>query len=260
MGIIIKQQEGTGIIGPKTPSVLITDGSIDGTSFQRVKSEIKKRMVVSIEGQEKTGKTHFALTAPGPIGFMDIDIGVEGVIEKFTTEKDIHLAEYTLDFPFEQKASEQMWKQFANDYKHLLGANVRTGIIDNASEAWDLLRVAKFGRLTQIMPHLYTTVNSEFRGLLKMAYKSDVNLILLHKVKKQYINDQFTGKYERNGFNDIGYLVQVVVETYKEGGKFFLRVLASRQNPGIEGLVIENPTFQKLGVAVFPGTEEKDWL
>lgn len=254
--IIIKSKED---IGPKTPS-LITDGSIAGSSFRLAQSIVKKRLIVSVQGQEKTGKTHFALTAPGPIGFQDIDIGVEGVIEKFTHDKEIHLAEYTLDFPFEQRAAEQMWKQFSSDFKRLLGSHVKTGIVDNASEAWDLLRVAKFGRLTQIMPHLYTVVNSEFRGLLKMAYKSDANLILLHKVKKEYINDSFTGKYERNGFNDVGYLVQVVVETYKESGKFFLRVLASRQNPGIEGLVIENPTFQKLGVAVFPGTVEQDWV
>jgi hypothetical protein len=256
---IKEQPNADGTIGHKTPSGIIINGSIAGTSFQVVKPQIKKRLVVAVEGPEKSGKTHFALTAPGPIGFQDIDIGTEGVVEQFVAEKEIHLAEYALDFPFEQKAAELTWKQFTNDYKQLLGASVRTGIIDNASEAWDLLRVAKFGRLTQIMPHLYTTANSEFRGLLRLAYKSDMNLILLHKVKKQYINEQFTGKYERSGFNDIGYLVQVIVETYKDGGKYFLRVLACRQNPKIEGLVIEDPTFAKLGMAVFPGTGIEDW-
>jgi hypothetical protein len=258
---IKEQPKQDGPSATKPPSSLVTDGSIAGTSFQLVKPATKHRLVVAVEGQEKSGKTHFALTAPGPIGFQDIDIGTEGVVDREEfLKKEIHLAEYALDFPYEQKAAEQTWKQFTHDYKAMLGANVRTGIIDNASEAWDLLRVAKFGRLTQIMPHLYTTVNSEFRGLLRLAYKSDMNLILLHKVKKQYINEQWNGKYERNGFNDIGYLVQVVVETYKQDGKFFLKVLACRQNASIEGLVIDDPTFAKLGMAVFPGTTEADWL
>jgi hypothetical protein len=246
-------------IGPKTPS-LITDGSIAGTSFQRMEPNARRRLIVSVQGQEKTGKTHFALTAPGPIAFQDIDIGTEGVVDKPEfAGKEIHLAEYALDFPFEQKTAEQAWKQFLNDYKGQLGSTVRTAIIDNATEMWDLMRVAKFGRLTQVLPHLYATVNSEFRGMLRLAYKSDVNLILVHKVKKEYINEQWNGKYERSGFNDIGYLVQVMVETYKEGGKWFVRVIACRQNPAIEGQVIESPTFAKLGMLVFPETKESDW-
>lgn len=256
-------------IGLKTPSV-ITDGSIAGTSFKKVAPSQKRRMVVALAGAEKTGKTHFALTAPGPICFQDIDLGTEGVVDAFLDERvcscgavhtrELHVAEYTLDSPFEQKAAEQTWRQFNNDFKAALGAdNVRTGIIDNASEAWDLLRIAKFGRLTQVMPHLYTTVNSEFRGLLKLAYKSDANLILLHKVKKQYVNDQWSGKYERSGFTDIGYLVQVVAETYKEAGMFYLRIIECRQNKNAEGKVIENPTFAKLGMEVFPGTKPEDW-
>jgi hypothetical protein len=246
-------------IGPKTPSSLVTNGSIDGSSFQIVKPELKHRLIVSVEGHEKTGKTHFAMTAPGPIALQDIDVGTEGVVEKFTHEKTIHLAEYALDFPYQQKVAEQTWKQFTNDYKMLLASQVRTGIIDNASEAWELLRLAKFGRLEKIMSHLYGPVNSEFRGLLRLAYKSDVNLILLHKVKKQYVDDQWNGKYERTGFGDIAYLVQVAVETTKKDGKFFLKVLACRQNHAAEGQIIESPTFAKLGMLVFPGTTEQEW-
>jgi hypothetical protein len=217
-------------------------------------------MIVSVEGHEKSGKTHFALTAPGPIAFQDIDVGTEGVVDQPQfADKTIHLAEYGLDFPYQQKVAEQTWKQFIHDYKTLLGSDVRTGIIDNASEAWELLRVAKFGRLEKVLAHLYGPVNAEFRGLLRLGYKSDVNLILLHKVKKQYVDEQWNGKYERTGFADVAYLVQVAVETFKKDGKFYLKVLACRQNHKAEGQIIEDPTFAKLGTLVFPETTEKDW-
>jgi hypothetical protein len=247
-----------GTPAPKIPSALVTDGSIAGSSFKLAKPSIKHRLVMSVEGPEKEGKTHFALTAPGPISFQDIDIGTEGVIDKFIAHKEIHLAEYEL--PSDQPGAVREWNQLKNDFEITLGSTaVRSAILDNATEAWDLVRLAKLGKLTQVMPHLYTQVNAEFRKLIRLAYKSDTNLILLHKKKKMYVNEQWNGKYERSGFADIGYLVQVMVECYKQDKKFYLRVLACRQNPEIEGLVIEDPSFAKLGIAVFPDTKLADW-
>ena len=45
--------------------------------------ETPRRLIASLEGREKVGKTHFALTAPPPILFFNIDIGTEGVVGKF---------------------------------------------------------------------------------------------------------------------------------------------------------------------------------
>ncbi len=250
-----------GTISQNTPSVdLVTNGSVQGTSFQKLQAQAKRRLIVVVQGHEKTGKTHFALTAPGPIGIFDLDIGTEGVVEKFATDKEIHLAEYAVSFPYDQKVAEKTWQQFRNDYKVILGGSgVRTGIIDNAVEAFELLRIAKLGRLQQVMPHLYSGVNGEFRELLRMAYKSDTNLILIHKLRKQYVQEAWNGKYERAGFGDMGYLAQVIVETFREDDVFKLRVLDCRQNPMIKGLVIEKPTFMKLALAVYPDSTEDQW-
>ena len=63
---------------------------------------------------------------------------------------------------------------------------VRTISVDTATELWELLRMARFGKLTQVMPYQYGPVNAEFRSLIRMAYASDKNLILLHKMRKVY--------------------------------------------------------------------------
>ena len=43
---------------------------------------VPRRLVCSIEGLDKTGKSHLAMSAPGPIVYVDLDVGTEGVIQK----------------------------------------------------------------------------------------------------------------------------------------------------------------------------------
>ena len=55
--------------------------------------ELPRRLVMRISAHEKDGKTHFGLTAPPPIGVMNIDRGLEGVVEKFAKVKEIHVSD-----------------------------------------------------------------------------------------------------------------------------------------------------------------------
>ena len=71
----------------KRPQILEGFETADG-------SYIKRRLIISLEGPEKNGKTHFSLTAPGPIAFINFDIGHEGVIEKVIPEKKVFIQHY----------------------------------------------------------------------------------------------------------------------------------------------------------------------
>ena len=64
-----------------------------GGNFTLANDPAPRRMVVALDGLEKMGKTSWALTAPGPIALQNLDIGAEGVIQKFQSEKQIWLAE-----------------------------------------------------------------------------------------------------------------------------------------------------------------------
>lgn len=249
-----------GATKPVVASKLDTSGSVAGTGLKLIDRKVKRRLIVSVEGREKEGKSHFALTAPGPIAYLDFDIGSEGVVDKPAfASKEIHKGDYNLEFPFQQGAADRQWKQFANDYKASLGSDVlKSIIIDTGTEMYEMQRIAKFGKLSNVMPHLYGPVNAEMRELYRLAYQSDMNLIVLHKLRKQYQNDTWTGKYERAGFADTGFMVQVSVEAFKRDGNYFIKVLTCRQNPALEGREMAND-FALLGVAVFPDTTEADW-
>jgi hypothetical protein len=127
------------------------------------------------------------------------------------------------------------------------------------------------------MPQHYGPVNSEFRELWKGIYddREDLNVVLTHKVKKEYKSgkdgkDAWTGKFERAGFADVPYLVDINLEhtmRFNEeagvGGLFGVKVLDSRLAPETTvGMVLEGEEcdFMYLACACWPDSAPSDWL
>jgi hypothetical protein len=134
--------------------------------------------------------------------------------------------------------------------------------MDTATEAWELVRLARFGKLTQVMPMQYGPVNTEFRDMIKQVYKTDKNLILLHKVKKEYVDDKFTGELERAGFGDTGYLVQInLLLGWDEDEGFSMYIRDCRQNMDIAAKKVSEPmnSFPYLATMVYEESSLEDW-
>ena len=223
------------------------------SGFRRADSKIRTRLTMAVDGVEKCGKTHFSLTAPGPIAIQSVDMGLEGVIQKFQDDKEIWLAERRMDLPngtllkelsLEEtsSAAQKCIKEIISDYRDALSdPNIRTIIWDSATEVWEILRLARFGKLTQVKPHHYGPVNAEYKDLLRLANDSDKTLILLHQMKDEYVNDKRTGQYKRSGMSNTGFLVQVGGQCWKSNGdgmdkKFHFTVNDCRFNSELEGL------------------------
>ena len=228
--------------------------------------ELCPRIIVSMSALEKQGKTHFALTAPGPIAFFSTDIGEEGVVDKFAKDKEIQIMEVARIGEDAAEHAPEEWERFEKAYSHCLrDKKVRTIVLDTATEIWELLRIARFGRLTQVMPYQYGPVNAEYRNVIREAYKWDKNVILLHKMKAQYINDKRTGEYDRAGFSDTGFLVQVNARAYRygseDGGAFAFMVEDCRQEPDLQDMEFEGEmaNFPTLAAMVLPSVDPKEW-
>lgn len=245
----------------------------------------RKRMIISIEGEPKRGKTHFALTAPATIGYQAIDKGLEGVGKKFIGTKDIQVAEYDFQIPLrkEEKESQQIidaankvLNQFESDMQRILN-EYKTGIWDTATELWELLMIAEFGKLGEVMPHHYAPLNARFRHWIDLFLDSDRNLIMLHKTKDEWkTNDKGkgvqTGRQVRAGFKGAGFDAHVNIVCDRDyaptdtnpaapSGEFFLLVKDCRANAEMAGQVIPQhmATFQGLGQLVYPDSEAGDW-
>ena len=201
-----------------------------------------RRLIASISGLEKSGKTDLALTAPGPILFINVDKGTEGVVHKFAS-KDIWV--YDVQKPPEGAGMAEwlpVYQELEKMLKRAFTYNEGTVVVDSHTEVYAIHRMARFGKLTQIMPHKYTELNAENRALLRLAYDSDMSAVFLHRLKKRYVNDNWDGiSYDRDGYTSLEYDVQVNARTLATpsptgmGMDFSLQVLDCRQNPNIVG-------------------------
>lgn len=211
--------------------------------------ETPRRLIVSSGGREKTGKSGFACTAPDPIMYVDIDIGTEGVVGKFQKAgKDIFVYQVRVPKEAKQDIYVPMWNDLKSRIVRAYSLKVGTVVWDTATEAYELCRLARFGKLVQVQPHNYVEVNNEWRELLRTAYDSSMNTIFIHKMKAVWLNSTDsqgrlrsvkTDNYEISGFSEMDYLAQVNLIHYREdaeaGTVFSVYIKDSRHNPGVAG-------------------------
>ena len=250
---------------------------------EEVDTTVYPRLIVSSASKEKKGKTHFSVhTTPSPVLLVDFDIGTEGVVNKTESGRVILHKQFNLAARAaleERKVARDEWEEEWTMCRRIIKAGIsspliRTIVVDTASEMWELSRLSEFGKLDQVKSHHYGPLNREFRQLVQSVYsRRNLNAIFTHKVKKEYVDDKTTGKYERAGFGDMPFLVQCNIEHFKtvpqdelynesEGPEFGIRVINCRQNPEVDGqddFVGSRCSFKWLGRAVFPDSKKGDW-
>lgn len=240
----------------------------------------QNRIIMAVDGGDKSGKTHFSLTAPEPIAFLDLDNGLEGVrdLPEFNG-KDISVIQINMPIvrskiigkgTVVQEADdlqqcEKEWEKFYTAFMDALGSvRFRSIVIDPATLANELLKLARFGKTAQIQKFLYTPINSEFQGLFKAALRSDKNVLFLHREKAVYIGDVRTKDTERAGFSGTGYEIQAAVRTIydKKDQEFKVEMSASRVNMNCEGelLIGVECSFPYAAQKLLPKTTIMDWM
>lgn len=245
-----------------------TDEVLEG--FEILDGTVKPRLVMLMQAMQKRGKTHFGLTMPGPIAFFNFDKGHEGVLEKFTDDKMILGNQYKAERNMTKELYEQHWEKLKTDYYRAMDSNlVRSILFDTGTDVYELLRWARFGKLSQVKPHHYGPVNLEFKNMIEEALGADKNVMFLHRVKDEYINEVNTGKKILAGPQWMPFEVQVVIEGFRweEGDegitetKFGIRILDSRHNPALNGMELRDDmcSFPYLATLVFPDSELGDW-
>lgn len=258
-------------IGAQPVARTKSNGNVKAPAFIRASTAAKNRAIVNIQGPEKTGKDHFALSyTGGPIYVHSFDIGLEGVVQKFQDTREIYVAEYELTIQPGQatdqevgQAANTVWDQFVSNFRDSLASTRDEGLvlIDTGTEAWELLRLASFGKLTQVMPHHYSKPNAEFRDLVRESFDA-TNVVWLHKMKDEYENyvdskgqekSRRTGNKSAKYMNDIPFLVQHNVQTMREdnpgGGCTFSAIMVdSRTRPDLNGMVMNNDFDELLGL------------
>jgi hypothetical protein len=252
------------------------------TPAAQVSTTPTRRLIWRSYGEQKCGKTHFALTAPGPIFIQSFDIGLEGVVEQFLAEgKDIRALEYPFNpetYTTEKAtagAANKLWEQFVADYSAAL-VEARTVIWDTESEVWELLRYARLGAKSGA-PKDYAVLNNEYRGLVRQAYGEGVNLGLLQKTKEEWVSrmdpskgkmvPHNTGERVPTGMKEVGFLVQcnlkherLLDEALKVTYRVTIEDVRHTQGQGLVGQSFDDMlNFPMLAMGIFPDSSSEDW-
>ena len=215
----------------------------------------RKRLVMSLMGHQKTGKTHFSLEhTPRPVFYANIDLGTEGVTSKIDVA-DVQEVVVRYEKGKKQEEYKRLWSEVEDLYNEALAHNSGTLVIDSESQRWELQMLAEFGRTEQIMPRDRGNLNSDKRAFINACLASDMNIIFCSRVREVWLNNAPTGSYERRGYNGLDYDCQVVSWGQKRhnpalldaagnvvgGTEFGIQVMDSRLNPSMEGKTYWGP-------------------
>lgn len=242
----------------------------------------RRFVYLAIHGKTGTGRTSLALSAPGPIGLAHTAEKIDGVVQRYSSDKKIRIANFGGTFSGDAK---QIAKQAAPYWEALKAAMcdgvddwASTVVLDTDTEAWELLRLARFGGTSPDggrVDRNYGPVNAEWRSLIKRYRTAErCNVITIGQVKEEYVEKksssggsmgQRTGRLIRAGQKEIPYMADVVVRTYKrvdddEGLVFGCTIEKGWFNAHVEGMDLEGElcTFPMI-MSLVTETDEGEW-
>lgn len=264
------------------PSSFERDGFV---SPQQIRST--RRLMIGSEGGPDSGKSHFALTAPGPILWLALDRGVDGVLDNprspvhFRDDVAIHVVDVPKATQTSQPQYLEYWKSFYNRFKTALdNPDVRTVILDGDSDSWELQRLAEFGRLSKVPSNMYDNVNAARRAMYARAWDSGKIVIATNRIRKTYvtkfdasgkpeINNSgnevrvWNGEWERQGFSDQNFLWNVQIRNlYDEAQQIWgVRILKAKADLSLVGYELwgDECNFSTLVQTIYPHVTLKEW-
>lgn len=275
------------------PASFARDGFLPLSSLKKK----YKHLLIGTEGQTDTGKSEFALSAPGPIIWIALDRMVDGNLDNPNPPKTrrsdvgIHIIPLLLDGTAKQTEYVENWRVFYEVYKKALAnPDVRTVVLDGDSDSWELQRLAEFGKLAQVPALKYVGPNAARKAMYARAFDSGKIVIATNKVKDTY-KDQLnaagepmkgndgnvirikSGEQESQGFGDQDYLwhirlrhlyrparINSVTHTSmpQEWGIHLLKCKANTALMGDE-LWGDDCCFQSLVQYIYPQIQLSEW-
>jgi hypothetical protein len=236
-------------------------------AWEDATEEPRRCVLMHLYGETNCGKTSLALTAPGPIALIHAAEKIDGIVQKqIALGKDIRLYDFSGIYG---GTAEEIAAEASASFRALKAAIedswgwARTVVIDTHTEMWELIRLARFGKLSQVMPHHYGPVNAEWLGIFKaFRRQANTNLIIIGHMRERYRNDKPTGIMEPAGQKQMSYLADVILKMGRNKQLDFTGLMEKAWwNATIEGLELEN---EMLDFATVMGlvTEEdpEEWL
>lgn len=240
-------------------------------------TEITRKVVfVDVYGETGTGRTSFALHAPGPIALAHTAEKIDGIIQPFAAKKTIKTLNFGGVFSGTKEqisqAANAIWMNFLAKWNVAMDDWAKTVIMDTGTEGWELIRLARFGELNPQgrTDALYGKVNAEWCSPFKrFRWQDRCNVITIHQAKDEYVDKRGpngktvssrTGRTIHAGMKQMRYMADVVVRMEREDGVVAAIIEKGWYNGGVIGekLYDEDATFPRV-MALITGDDPTAW-
>lgn len=182
---------------------------------------LQRRLIVSTSGMEKSGKTHFALSGPQPIIYMNLDKENNPAITTYAQARGIEIYEQSFyvtrggaNPASLQAANLPVWNAFKAAITEAWQVGKGTVVVDTDTQLYALLRLAFHGKISQIPPFTYGIMYAELEDLLNIkAYNSGMCGVFIDKMGPVF---EGKGAMERKGYGNMPYLTQMNIQNMRE--------------------------------------------
>jgi len=217
--------------------------------------------LVSVVGRRKTCKSTFAMSAPKPLVFFDLELGADRVEDRYIPDKDNIkylrlIKKQKLQAKVQGSAEDaKYWLDFQKEYNAALeDATIKSIALDPFTQVWQAAMASYLFDLKQNDPTttsiypttLYATPNAWMKDVLLQAKLHDKNLILVHHTKEGYKKGEPTGEEVPDGFKYTADMVDVELWMTKKEGKPIATITLCGLSSAAEGSVRDNPTWDDI--------------
>jgi hypothetical protein len=234
---------------------------INKIQFQNLSDlKLNRGLKVLSYGNFSTGKTHFALSSPGPVYIIDTENGSSPLADKFPNAKVINICSVD-GGDIDEKDEIKNFENFQEAINYLLklpDSEIGTIVVDSVSDIWEwaqayaktkIFKIPVENRFQQqwdwqVPNKLY------LKQILKLINKN-CNVILCSRAGEEYSGPGSpSGTYKPQCQKKTPYWVDVVLfhelKFINKQITFYAKVEKCRHNNKIIGKIIENPTLDKI--------------
>lgn len=248
-------------------------------------------LVISIEGEEKTGKTWLALSSlPEPIVYINCDRNNARLVSALRAKgRKILTAGPHLFIPMptddilRQSDRDVLgdvarralvpWKALKTDYLTALkDPKVRSIVVDSGTQAYVMCRLGRFGKLLEVAPVLYSKTNFEFSNLLNIGHDSDKTVVWINRIGEEYSRgadkqgreiSRKTGGMKTLGYKEFNFAMDAVIRTeISQDGEFSAAIYREGVGrPGLNGMVFAGDMLSMPKIlGKITGTKSARWV
>jgi hypothetical protein len=253
-----------------------------GRSTQLDASGEPTHIIATSQGLPGGGKSHFWMTAPGPIAWFLFDPnGLEGLrANPLFESKEVHVFDYCGELnigklPDEERMAAALaaMANFQKDWDIAIAAGARTLVIDKETMLWEMLRYAH-DEVSSPTPKNFHELNLMYRGWIQDATVNKRNLGFIRDVRETWgiigrskegkPQQGFTGKYKPEGQKYLTGNVQLSMEhRWNAEAREFETEILDKCRLGeaklLMGKVVPEMDFPTLAMMLYPESDEETW-